>query len=342
MIPRMPLPYVDRLILGCWQLALGHGSDVEDGTAVLEAHYAAGFRVLDCADIYTGVESLIGSFIAAHGLAPEELRVHTKFVPDLAGLAELRADAVERAVDRSRARLQRDVLDLVQFHWWDYSVPGCLAALDALAALQRQGKVRAIGLTNFDARNLRTILEHGVPVDAIQVQYSLLDRRPGAGLAAVAAEHDVDLLAYGSLAGGLLSDRYRGQPDLGDEHENRSLTKYRLIVDEIGGWEALQALLQELRAVADERGSDVASVASGWCLRQSGVRACIVGIRSRRHVPRLAALRDTDPLRDAEVARLDAVRARYPDVPGEVYALERDREGRHGRVIKYGLNEAAS
>lgn len=342
MIAHMALPYVDRLILGCWQLARGHGSDVEDGTGVLEAHYAAGFRVLDCADIYTGVEALIGSFIAAHGLAPGDLRVHTKFVPDLTSLADLRPDDVERAVDRSRARLRRDVLDLVQFHWWDYAVPGYLTALEALADLQRQGKVRAIGLTNFDADHLRTILEHGIPVASIQVQYSLLDRRPGAGLAGVAAGHDVDLLAYGSLAGGLLSDRYLAHEDLGDEHENRSLTKYRLIVDEIGGWPALQTLLRELRAVADERGSDVASVASGWCLRQPSVRACIVGIRSRRHVPRLAALREAAALSDAEVARLDAVRAHYPEVPGEVYALERDRAGRHGRVIKYGLNEAAS
>jgi aryl-alcohol dehydrogenase-like predicted oxidoreductase len=63
-------------------------------------------------------------------------------------------------------------------------------------------------------------------------------------------------------------------------------------VEEIGGWDALQSLLRELRAVADAHGSDVASVASAWCLPSRASRACIVGIRSRRHLARHVALRD--------------------------------------------------
>ena len=337
----MGLDHVNPVIVGCWQLAQGHGRDVEDGNAVLEAHFRAGFEVFDCADIYSGVEELIGRFIAAHGLSADELRVHTKYVPDLAALPGLQAADVERAVDRSRARLGREVLDLVQFHWWDYTVPGYLEALDALAALRHQGAIKAIGLTNFDAERLREIGERGIDVASIQVQYSLLDRRPRGDFSAVARGHGIDLLAYGSVAGGLLSDAYLGRDDLGPEHENRSLTKYRLIVDEIGGWDALQALLRGLRAVADERGTDIASVAGTWTLQQPGVRACIVGVRSRRHVSRLAALRDAPPLDDAELARIAALRQRFPEVPGEVYALERDRQGRHGKVMKYGLNEGA-
>jgi aryl-alcohol dehydrogenase-like predicted oxidoreductase len=335
----MALDYLNRVIVGCWQLAQGHGREVEDGSAVLQSHVEAGFTVCDCADIYSGVEELIGQFIAAHGLAPHQLRVHTKYVPDLGELGRLRPGDVERAIDRSRSRLGREALDLVQFHWWDYAVPGYLGALDALAALQRQGAITAIGLTNFDAERLRSIVEHGIDVASIQVQYSLLDRRPRGALTAAAEASGVDLLAYGTVAGGLLSDAYLGRQDLGTDHENRSLTKYRLIVDEVGGWDALQALLRVLRAVADERGSDVASVASAYSLQQPGVRACIVGVRSRRHVARLAALRDDPALTGGQLARIDAARERFPEVPGAVYALERDRTGRHGRIMKYGLNE---
>ncbi len=335
----MALAYVDRVILGCWQLAQGHGREVEEPSEVLEVHYRAGFRVFDCADIYTGVEHAIGEFTRTHGVRPEDLRVHTKFVPDLAALPTLGPDDVERAVERSCARLRRERLDLVQFHWWDYEVPGYLEALAALHELQRQGRILAIGLTNFDARKLGEVLAHGVPIASIQCQYSLLDRRPRGDLSEVASRYGVDLLCYGSLAGGLLSDRYLGRGDLGDEHENRSLTKYRLILEEAGGWHALQALLRELRAVADARGSDVASVASSYCLTQRGVRACIVGIRSRRHVSKLVELRDAAPLSDSELGRLEAVRARFPEVPGQVFELERDRGGRHGRVMKYALNE---
>jgi aryl-alcohol dehydrogenase-like predicted oxidoreductase len=342
MIARMSLPYVDRLILGCWQLAEGHGSRVDDPQRVLEAYYGAGFRVLDCADIYTGVEEAIGSFVAAHGLGEGDVHVHTKLVPDLAALATFSGGDVERSVDRSLARLGLNALDLVQFHWWDYRVPGYLEALDALGEQQRQGTVRAIGLTNFDRTRLAQIVEHGVRVASIQVQYSLLDRRPRGAFSELAREHDVDVLAYGSVAGGLLSDAYLGASPPAGTPENRSLTKYALIVEELGGWEALQALLRELRAIADERGSDVASVATAWCLRQPGVRACIVGMRSARHLERHVALREAPPLGDDEAQRLGRLRATFPEVPGEVFGLERDRTGPHGRIMKYGLNEGVA
>jgi aryl-alcohol dehydrogenase-like predicted oxidoreductase len=335
----MPLPYLERLVLGCWQLSEGHGSRVEAGERVLEAYVDAGFRVFDGADIYTGVEATLGRFLAAHGLGLE-VRVHTKLVPDLAALPTLTADDVERSVDRSLARLGTPALDLVQFHWWDTAVPGYLDALDALHDQQRQGKVRAIGLTNFDRAHLAEILDHGVPVASIQSQASLLDRRTRGAFAGLAQAHGVDLLAYGSVAGGLLSDAWLGAPQPAGTPENRSLTKYLLIAEELGGWDALQSLLRELRAVADAHGSDVASVASAWCLAQPGVSACIVGIRSRRHVARHVALRGLR-LAPAEVARLERARSAFPEVPGEVFELERDLGGRHGRVMKVGLNAAA-
>ena len=342
MLDAMPLASNDRLILGCWQLARGHGRDVEDPERVLEAHVAAGFGTLDCADLYTGVEEAIGRFAAAHGLGPQQLRVHTKYVPDLADLERLRPDDVRAAVDRSCARLRRDALDLVQFHWWDYGVPGFLDALETLHALQREGRVRAIGLTNVDAAHLRAAIDHGVPIAAVQTQFSLLDRRPRGAFQRVADDAGVAILAYGSLAGGLLTQRSLGAADVADDPENRSLVKYRLIVDEIGGWGALQALLAELRSVADDLGSDVATIAAAWCLAQDGVRACVVGIRSTRHVERLVALRAAPELPRAVIERLERARGRSPEVPGEVYALERDRDGPHGRIMRYGLNEEAS
>jgi aryl-alcohol dehydrogenase-like predicted oxidoreductase len=342
MLDGMPLASNDRLILGCWQLARGHGRDVEDPERVLEAHVAAGFGTLDCADIYTGVEETIGRFAAAHGLGPQQLRVHTKYVPDLAELERLRPDDVRAAIERSCVRLRRDALDLVQFHWWDYGVPGFLEALETLHELQREGRVHAIGLTNVDAAHLRAAVDHGVDVAAVQTQFSLLDRRPRGAFQRLAADAGVAILAYGSLAGGLLSQRHLGADDIAGGPENRSLVKYRLIVEEIGGWSALQALLGDVQSVADELGSDVASVAAAWCLAQGGVRACVVGIRSTRHVERLVALRDAAELPDAAMARLERARGRFPEVPGEVYGLERDRDGPHGRIMRYGLNEEAS
>jgi aryl-alcohol dehydrogenase-like predicted oxidoreductase len=309
---------------------------------VLEAYYRAGFRRFDCADIYTGVEALLGSFRRAHGLGAGELAVHTKYVPDRSALATLTPGQTERAIDRSRSRLGVDTLDLVQFHWWDYAVPGYLAALETLATLQQRGAIRAIGLTNFDAERSAEILAHGLPIASIQTQYSLLDRRPAKHLAALAGDHGVPLLCYGSIAGGLLSDRYLDAPPPREPHENRSLTKYLLILEELGGWGTLQALLPALRTVADEHGTDIATVAAACCLARPGVRACIVGVRHPRHLDRHLALRDGFALSAGELATIEAVRARFGEVAGAVYQLERDMDSAHGRIMRYELNSGGA
>jgi aryl-alcohol dehydrogenase-like predicted oxidoreductase len=329
---------IDPVIVGGWQLAAGHtpGRSL-DGPAVLEAYWGAGFRRFDCADIYTGVEALLGDFRRAHGLG-DALKVHTKYVPDSTELTALTPARIERAIDRSRRRLGVERLELVQFHWWNTDVEGYLAALEGLTALQDAGKIRAIGLTNFSAEVSEEIVTHGVPVTAIQTQLSLLDRRPTGRLATLVDAHDIRLLAYGSVAGGLLSDAHLDSEPPPEPHEHRSLTKYLLIVDELGGWGALQALLRALRDVADARSSDVATVASAYALAQRGVAAAVVGVRHTRHLARHAELRSGFALDAADLRALDAARARYPEVPGDVYDLERDRDGRHGRIMRYDLN----
>ena len=151
------------------------------------------------------------------------VQVHTKYVPDLDRLpAHSRVDVV-RGVDRSLARLGVDSLDLVQLHWWDYEVPGYVEAAAWLDELRRAGRIRHVGLTNFDQKRLKEIVAAGIPVVSHQVQYSVLDRRPANGIAAQCARDGIGLLCYGALAGGFLSDRYLGRPDPASPLENRSL-----------------------------------------------------------------------------------------------------------------------
>ena len=112
------------------------------------------------------------------GRRGRKIRVHTKYVPDLDSLATLTRHDVEKIIDRSLHRLRVRRLDLVQFHWWDFSVPGWIEAAEHLEALRRAGKIRHLGVTNFDVDHLRSILDAGVEIVSNQVQYSLLDRRP--------------------------------------------------------------------------------------------------------------------------------------------------------------------
>ena len=337
---------ISRVIRGGWQLAGGHGpvdkaQTVEDMIAFAEA----GITTFDCADIYTGVEELIGSFRTAyanrHGAeALARIRVHTKLVPDLARLATVDRAYVRGIVETSLKRLRMERLDLVQFHWWDYDVPRYLDAVGWLNEMRLEGKVAHIGGTNFDTARTLEIIRSGVPLLSMQVQYSLIDARPERLLAPAAQDNGMWILCYGTVAGGFLGDRWLGQPEPQPPFENRSLTKYKLIIDDFGGWELFQALLQTLRRIADRHDSDIATVASAAMLDRPAVAAVIIGARNRTHLPRniaIAALQLTVQDR-AEIAAVQA-QGHIPD--GDTYALERDRNGRHGSIIKYNLNAAS-
>ena len=107
-------------------------------------------------------------------------------------------------------RLKIDTIDLVQFHWWDYTAPQWLQTAHWLDELRLAGKIRYIGGTNFDTDHLRAILDAGIPMISMQVQYSLLDRRPAKAMVHEAAARGVSLLCYGTVAGGFLQRQMAG------------------------------------------------------------------------------------------------------------------------------------
>jgi aryl-alcohol dehydrogenase-like predicted oxidoreductase len=339
-IPRIALAEgydISRIIKGGWHLAGDHGPiDPDEARADMARFVEAGVTTFDCADIYTGVEALIGAFRRDHPSLAERVQIHTKFVPDLAELATLGPRDVERIIDRSLRRLGVERLDLVQFHWWDFAIPRYVETALTLERLRAAGKIAHIGVTNFDVPRLAELLDAGVQVLTNQVQYSLLDDRPRAGMADFCRGRGVSLLCYGTLAGGLLSERWLGAAPP-DRPSNRSLVKYALIVEEFGGWALFQELLAVLAAVARRHGADIASIAARAILDRPRVAAVIVGATSARHLARHAALADI-ALEADDVAAIDAVLARRQGPAGDIYGLERDRTGPHGSIMKYQLN----
>lgn len=336
---------ISRVIRGGWQLAGGHGA-VDPAGAVEDmiAFAQAGITTFDCADIYTGVEELIGAFRSEyarrHGAeALARVRVHTKLVPDLARLETVDRAYVRGIVETSLKRLRMERLDLVQFHWWDYGVPRYLDAVGWLDEMRTEGKVAHVGGTNFDTARTVEIIRAGVPLLSMQVQYSLIDARPARLLAEAAAAHDMWILCYGTVAGGFISDAWLGRPEPLEPLENRSLTKYKLIIDDFGGWEVFQSLLRTLRGVADRHGSDIATVASAAMLDRPAVAGVIVGARNRSHLARNVAISQLR-LTDRDRAEIAAAQAQGTVPDGDTYTLERDRTGRHGSIIKYNLNAA--
>ncbi len=331
---------ISRIIKGGWHLAGGHGTvDPARAVADMAAFVEAGITTFDCADIYTGVEALIGRFRREHRDLARGLQVHTKFVPDLPDLATVDRRYVERIVDRSLERLGVERLDLVQFHWWDFEVPRYVETAIELDRLRRAGKIARVGATNFDTAHLAEIVAAGVPVVAHQVQYSLLDDRPARRMVAFCREHGIALLCYGTVAGGFLSERWLGAAEPRGELANRSLVKYRLIIEDFGGWPLFQELLAVLAQIAARLDTDIATVATRAILDRDQVAAAIVGATGVAHLSaheRAATLR----FDEADRAAIAAITRRRRGPDGDVYELERDRDGPHGRIMKYALNAA--
>jgi aryl-alcohol dehydrogenase-like predicted oxidoreductase len=253
-------------------------------------------------------------------------------------LAEVDSTYVERSIDRSLMRLGLERLDLVQFHWWDYQVPGYVEAAAELSRLRDKGKIANIGVTNFDVPRLTEILDAGVPVVSMQAQYSLLDERPRNGMIDLCRSRNIAVICYGTVAGGFLSERWMGRREAGGGLTNRSLVKYKLIIDDFGGWDLFQQLLATLGRIAVKHRCDIATVASRAVLNWDHVAAIIVGATNTSHLGANRRIVDLQ-LDAADVESIQEVLRQRRGPHGDVYSLERDRTGRHGRIMKYDLHQ---
>lgn len=326
---------IPRIIKGNWQIAGDHSASVVDDGGMYEhlaAFADAGVTAFDCGDIYYGVEERLGRFIERFrkergSAAASALAVHTKFIPAFLQEEELRSltrAQIEATIDRSLKRLRMERLDLVQFHWWDYSIAGSVEAALVLQDLRKAGKIRHIGVTNFNVAELTKIVDAGVDVVSNQVQYSLLDRRPQLRMERFCHERNILMLSYGGLGGGLFSPRWLGIADPGrPTFENVSLDKYYRIVVDFGGWALFQDLLTTVNGIASKHGVGIPSVVTRYILDQPQVGAVIQGARHARH---LAANLEVFGLSldDEDRAEIAGVLSRAVGPRGDCYDLDRE------------------
>jgi aryl-alcohol dehydrogenase-like predicted oxidoreductase len=272
-----------RVLNGMWQVSGGHGR-IDPARAVAEmfAYHDAGFTTWDLADHYGPAEDFIGDFrrefVKRHGAERlAEIVAFTKWVPRPGRVTRR---MVDDAIQVSLSRMGVERLDLLQFHWWDYADRSYLDAVKHLADVQREGKIRHLALTNFDTERLRIITDAGIRIVSNQVQYSLVDRRPAAAMAAFCAAHNITLLTYGTVLGGLLSEKFLGRPQPGrGELNTASLQKYANMIDAWGGWTLFQDLLTALKPVAEHHRVSIADVGIRYILDAPTVAGVIVGTR---------------------------------------------------------------
>lgn len=271
---------ISRVLTGLWQITdmerNGRTVDPAAAEALMHPYVEAGLTTFDMADHYGSAEIIAGRLLRSPGMAGK-VQLLTKWVPKPGAIS--RQD-VRDAVQLSLERMCTNRIDLLQFHAWDYANPVWLDALFWLQELRDEGLIRHVGVTNFDAAHLRIALHSGIDIVSNQVCFSLLDQRAKKGMLDLCLEHNVKLLAYGTLAGGFLTERWLGRPEPdGADLETYSQMKYRRFIDAVGGWGFLQSLLQVLRDVAQRAGVSMANVASRYILDQPGVGGVIIGAR---------------------------------------------------------------
>lgn len=262
--------HVSPLGVGCW--AWGDSRfweyderNLRDVVDAFGASVEAGVDLFDTAEVYGWgkSEQLVGALVRKSW---RPVMVATKYAP-LDGRGGARA--IPKALEASLKRLGLPRIDLYQVHWPNRDELPIGEAMDVLADLVHAGKIRAVGVSNYSAGEMRdahaALERRGVPLATNQVHYSLLHRAPEVdGVRETCRELGVTLLAYSPLEQGLLSGKYT--PDAlpsGPRAEVESFSAANVA--------AAQSALKRLRAIADARGVDAAAVAIAWLMAMPGV-----------------------------------------------------------------------
>jgi aryl-alcohol dehydrogenase-like predicted oxidoreductase len=299
---------VSRIILGCGNFGgigsapelFGQGENEEEAFRIMDAAWELGITMFDTADAYGGgrSETAIGNWIRSRGHRPA---ITTKtFAPMDAGQDHgLGRARMTRQLESSLDRLGVDHVDLYLAHAFDPDTPleETVATFEGLVQL---GLIKAYGVSNFDADQLRATLELVRPA-VVQNSYSLLDRGDEAEVLPLCAAFGIDYTPFSPLAGGWLTGKYRrdASPPSGSRMALRPGPYAELQT------EATFAALDRATEVAVAKGVDLATLAIAWLLAQPLVTAVVVGPRRPEHLaPAIEALQT--PLTNSEADELAA------------------------------------
>ncbi len=315
---------ISRIVTGLWQVADmerdGRTLDPDNAASVVADYAMAGFDSFDMADHYGSAEVITGQFLER--VRGGEFPLHTppvaftKWCPEPGPMTR---EVVRAGVERSLERMGLECIDLLQLHWWTYEHPAYLDAMKELAELRAEGRIRHLGLTNFNTDHLRLLVKQGCRIVSNQVCFSLFDRRAGEAMSAFCLAEGIKLLVYGALGGGFLSERWVGAPEPAmPDIADWSKMKYKRFIAAIGGWQNLQTILGAAHHVAKKHGVSIANVATRWVLDQPAVAAVIVGARLGERDHRRDNVRVFSFAFDAEDrAIIDAALACSTPIPGD-------------------------
>jgi aryl-alcohol dehydrogenase-like predicted oxidoreductase len=290
---------ISAVIMGTWQAGkdMWVGIDDSQTTAAIRAAFEAGITTFDTAEAYGKghSERILGAALAD---VRDRVVLATKVFAN-----HLKFDQVIAACDRSLKNLKTEYIDLYQIHWPSGSfgtrhVP-LEETMEAMNQLKEQGKIRAIGVSNFSRRQLEEAVQYG-PVESLQPPYSLFWRQVEKDAMPYCVEKNISILAYSPMAQGLLTGKF------GPDHEFQKgdiRSKNKLFQPNQS--QRVQQALGRLRPIADELKMSLGQLALAWVISHPGTCA-IAGARNRKQATENARAAET-MLSPAELARIDEI-----------------------------------
>ncbi|MFB8796578.1 MAG: aldo/keto reductase [Microcoleus sp.] len=264
--------YITPIIMGTWQAGKRMWVGIEDAETVkaMREAFEAGITTFDTAEVYGEGHS---EQIIAEALS--DVRSQVVYASKVFA-NHLKYDLVIEACDRSLKNLNTDYIDLYQIHWpsgsWNSEVVPIGETMEALNKLKEQGKIRAIGVSNFSRAQIEEAAQYG-RIDSLQPPYSLFWRWVEKDAMSYCVEHHISILAYSSLAQGILTGKF-GPEHKFEEGDHRA--KNKLFNKE--NYERIQAALNQLRPIADRHQTSLGNLALAWLISQPQTNA-IVGAR---------------------------------------------------------------
>ena len=272
-----------RLGLGTWPFGGGYDwGELAEDTArqIIEAALADGVSLLDTAPVYGQgrSEQILGRWLGPHR---QRLLLAGK-----CGLVkngswtdhDLRPSTIRRQLEETLANLKTDYLDLYQIHYPDPHVPLSQAVAE-LARLQTAGKIRAIGLCNVSAAQIKEAVQVA-PIFSVQNEFSLLHRQQAEAVLEICREQNISFIGYGVLCGGILSGKYTTAPNLRRADARNYF--YKCYRGE--AFERAQLTVARVRELAAQKKCAPSSVAIAWALARPGVSCVLFGARQVRQV----------------------------------------------------------
>jgi myo-inositol catabolism protein IolS len=276
---------VSALALGCWPLGGGPGwGDQEESLSIATIHAALdhGINFLDTAESYNDgkSEEIVGKALVGRR---EQAVIATKISP-----AHTEPSLLRQYCEASLRRLQTDYIDLYMIHWpiRTHAAPDSLAILDQL---KQEGKIRAIGVSNFGPHDLAEAVATGVQIDANQLCYNLISRSIEFEILPACIRYEMSATAYMPLMQGLLAGKYHTIEDVPPfRMRTRHFSGARPDVrhGEEGAEQETFAAIHAVRGIAEEIGQPMATVALAWVMAKPGMVSALAGARTPAQIER--------------------------------------------------------